>query len=316
MSSYLLSGDAFLVERKQQALLQEIRKKIKGEAPLQTFHLGENPLGEVLTQACSLPFLAAAQIFRCVDADRLKEKDLELLAEYFEHPSPSTFLIFEAVEMEKTNKFALLLAKHGEVFFLEGDKQNPAANRWLHEKINRSGKRIAPPVLRRLEEQAALAPSFMNSVLDQLLLYAANKDEITDEMVDLFEEKWQETNVYHLTDAIAGRKMQTALTLMKRVLEEGDQDVIALTGLLHWQIKRLWLGRVLLEEGAPESILLKKCKISPRQAPFFMRQIKASSRKNLEAALEGLFQLDWKAKTGRVEPAVGLEAWLVKTTAG
>ena len=46
----------------------------------------------------------------------------------------------------------------------------------------------------------------------------------------------------------------------------------------------------------------------------FLKQLKNLSRARLEQSLEGLFQLDWKLKTGQAEDGPGLETWVVKST--
>jgi len=70
----------------------------------------------------------------------------------------------------------------------------------------------------------------------------------------------------------------------------------------------------LLDEGESEGRVMQKCRISPKQAPFFKRQFKHFSRVQLERALENLFQLDWKLKTGQVNGPLAMEAWVIETT--
>lgn len=310
----LLAGDLYLVEEKAKSLIQSIQSEIKGEVHLQSFKLTETPLDKIISSARSLPFLTEFQIFRVQEVQALKEKKLESLTEYLSSPSPSTALIFEAISLDKDHALVkLLTAKKAPVFFLEDADKKGAGSRLVREKMRRSGKTLAPGVLERLEEQAGDAPAFIDSVLNQLILYAADKTEITEEMVDQFQENWKEPNIFTLTDALVSRRKKEALVCLKQILEQDEKDVISLIGLLHWQIRRFWQAKVLLEDGVSQSDLLRKVKVSPRQAPFFMRQLQSLSRKKLEQSLEGLFQLDWGLKSGRAEGAIDLEKWVIQT---
>ena len=310
---YLFSGDSFLTEKKYEAVLSQVRSKAGGEVALHTFHLSETPLDSILGQTRSLPFLASAQVFRLLDADAVKEKNCEPLERYLAAPSKTSFLIFEAASIEKSHPIVKLAEARGRAEILQAAGNKSASAAFIREKLRRAEKTASHAVLQRLEDQAGDAPAFLDSILDQLILYAGDRKEITEDMLELFEENWKSVDVFSLTDAILAKKSGRALILLKQILEENDKDLISLLGLLHWQIRRFWQARVLADEGQSEGVILKKCKVSPRQAPFFMRQLKSFSRKKLEECLEGLFQMDWKLKTGRGEGPLELEKWVVQT---
>ena len=296
------------------SLTSEIGKKIKGEIPCQVFRLSETSLKTVLTEALTLPFLAAAQIFRLREADHLNREAIDSLGEYLQRPASHTFLIFEAESLGKSEPLVKLLREKGEVYFLEDYEKKPAGARFIREKLQQAGKTMTPGAIARLEETAGDAPSFLDSILNQLVACAGTESRITEEMVSALEEKWGSVNVFKFTDAIAGRKTDVALTLLHEILEDSEKDVISLIGLLHWQIRRLWQARILLEAGEGEGAILKKCRIPPGQAGFFMRQFKGFPRRKIEDALEGLFLLDWKLKSGRAESPIALERWVVEAT--
>jgi DNA polymerase-3 subunit delta len=179
--------------------------------------------------------------------------------------------------------------------------------------LGRSGKKFGPGAAERLEAMAADAPAFLDSVLEQLVTYAGEKPEITEEMVDTFREDFQSVNVFSLTEAIAAKQPGKALALLLKYMDDNDKDWVGLLGLLHWQIRRLWQVKVLGEQGVSEGEILRRAKVSPKQLPFLMRQVKRFTRDQLEQSLEGLFQLDWKIKSGRAEEQPALEAWVVRT---
>lgn len=314
--AYLLAGDSFLTQTQFETLSAEIAKSFSGEVLSRRVFLSETPLDTILKEARTLPFLVSAQIFRLQNAEVLKEKQLEPLAAYLAHPSETAFLIFESADLEKDSALVETLLKKGKVFWLEAADKKNAGLRFVREKAREAGKTLGPEALSKLEELAGTAPVFLETFINQLILYSGAEKEITPEMIAAFGEDWQETDVFKFIEALGAKRLQESIYLLKRVIKENeDGDLLSLVGLLHWQIRRLWQAKMLLEEGMPQSMVEKKCRISPKQAPFIMRQLKAYSLSKLEKVLEGLFQLDWAIKTGRAEDESGLEKWVIQTTA-
>ena len=312
---------AKLNAQKQKNILNNVHKeamlklnKSQGEISSQTYYLSEFPLENVISQARTLPFFVVAQIFHLKEAERLKKPDVELLSDYLAHPAHETYLIFESHALEKKAELVKCIQNTGEVYFLDERQKKDMATRFIQEKLRVFGKSIKGRALSRLLEEAGENPIFLDTMLERLIHYAGEAEEVSEEMVETFQEQWTQASVFQLTDAIAGRHTGSALTLLYQFMEDQEKDWVTLIGLLHWQMRRFWYAKVLQEEGKSDSDILRKCRVWPKQAPFFMRQLKLFSRKQLEKALEGLFQLDWNMKTGRVEGPQAFEAWVVQTT--
>lgn len=310
---YLLVGDPFLAEERRREIAHALHNTYPDTLAESLHDLAETKIGSLMAQARSLPFGIDAQLFIVRNADEMKEADVELAGRYFESPSRSAYFILEAESLEKRSALAKLAGEYGEAVFFDARQKRPASAKFIQRKLKEHGKTIAPDALNRLDEQTGSMPVFLDSILEQLIRYAGDQPRITYEMVELFEENWQEIDVFSLANAVAGRQTERALILLKQVMESQD-DVIGLLGLLHWQVRRLWQGKYLTEHGYSESAMLAECKISPKQAHYFLRQIKMFSLKKLEEALEGLFQIDWKIKTGRAEGPMELESWVLQTT--
>lgn len=315
-SAYLLAGDAYLAETKLQAVLKDFQKAYPGELHIPSYRLSETPLEVILTESHTLPFYAAAQAIRVRDAEELKEAKAELIESYLKNPPPATLILFEAADIPRDHFLVKLVLKLGEVHYADGAQDRKSgAERLIREKLRGAGKSLAPDALVRLEEIAQEAPAFLEALLDQLVTYSGAGETVTAAMIENFEQDAAKIDVFTLTDAIAAKKTPRALTLLERLLEDGDRDIISFLGLLHWQFKRFWLAKVGMEDGEPEAGLLRKCKVSPKQAPFFLRQLKLFTRKKLERSLEELFQIDWKIKTGQADGPLALEKWVIETTA-
>ncbi len=312
---YLLAGNPFLRDEKGKQIVQSIQKKRSGESSLKSFRLSEHDLKTVLSEARSLPFLIETQIFRLKDAEELKKAEIETLKAYFEAPADFSFFILEVDEFDPKSALSALASDQGEIHVLES-KGKTEGVQFIKDKLKRFNKTIAPDALARLDNETGENASFLDSLIDQLINYSGEQKEITLQMVEAFEENWNETDVFKLTDAIAQKRTGDALYLLRKILDEGEQEIIELIGLLHWQIRRLWQVLILTQDRAPESLLIKKCRMSPKQLPFVLKQAKNLGRGQLERAIEGLFYADWKLKTGQAEGPGVLEDWIVKITAG
>ena len=148
-SAILMVGDSFLIEERLKTLFAELRSKIQGELFIQSYPCAESPLEEILGAARTLPFLASFQVFRLRDAPCLKDKKIEIMADYLANPSATTLLVFEAPELNKDHALVALISKSGQVTFLDVAEKRSVGSRFVREKFRRSGKTPAPGVLER-----------------------------------------------------------------------------------------------------------------------------------------------------------------------
>ena len=309
----LFAGDPFLIEEKVKSVLQTHEKKDSTALSVVSYDLTETPLETVLIQARTLPFFAALQVFRLRGASALKKADHEALENYFSNPAAGTSLFFEIPSGEKSDALIKLIRKFGEVYLLADEEKKSAGRRFIQEKLKQVKKQMTPQAVSQLLEETQEHPALLDSMIERLVDFAGEKSQITEEMADTFKEDFQSVNVFALTEAIAAKQPGKAVALLLKYMDDNDKDWVGLLGLLHWQIRRLWQVKVLEEQGVSEAEILRRAKVSPKQLPFIMRQVKRFTRDQLERSLEELFQLDWKIKTGRAEEQPALEAWVVRT---
>ncbi|MCB9800304.1 MAG: DNA polymerase III subunit delta [Candidatus Omnitrophica bacterium] len=310
-----LQGDSFLVEERVKDLTLQIEKEAGKDISKQSCSLSETTIESVFVQARTLPFLATAQIFYLSDCHKLKKADLESLQTYLENPASFSFLIFKLNDDDKADAVLKALKTGGaEMIVLEDHQSRSIAGRFIQEKLSRAGKKMDPRALQALDAQWKDAPEMLDTMLERLILFAGSEDVITLRMVEMFEENWAQTDAFKLTDALAAKNTAQALKCLNEIIDENTQDVLSLMGLLHWQFRRLWQAKVMLERGVSQNETFSKCRVSPRQSSFFLRHLKNFTRSQLEKALDGLFDLDWGIKTGRAEGPSALESWVVRVT--
>ncbi|MFZ5801896.1 MAG: DNA polymerase III subunit delta [Candidatus Omnitrophota bacterium] len=311
---YFLIGDPFLTRAKADLLAQDIRKTYPGGVEDQVVYLSDHPADELLARARNLPFLAEAQIFRVREAERLKAGDLESFQRYAAKPAAHTYFLFEILPEKNSGEVLKKLCTLGTAIQIETTKGgDPAIRRYIQQKTAQGHKTIEETALGYLEQAVGAMPSFLDSMIEKLMIYAGEEKHITLTMAETFYEDWNQRTVFDLANALADQRTEEGFGLLHELISDFDRDFFAVVGILHWQFRRFWQLRVLLDEGVGQELALRRCRFSPKQSGFAMRQVRNLSREKLERAIEGLFRLDWGIKSGQKEPKVSMETWLLES---
>ena len=312
---FVLIGDPFLCEEKRKEIISGLEKEFGAGFPVTVRRAGDVPVASLLSEARTLPFLAQAQALCVRDAARFTKGDLELWSEYFKTPHPRTFFIFEADSLEKGHPLLERGAQAKQVFWLESQTERIVAQ-FIRQKLRQAGKKIAPEAQDLLEERIGEAWTFLDSLLEQLILLAGDRAEISRSDVEALDEKLSQWEGEDLLQALGGRNVAQAVAVLNDLLEMNFRDFPAVIGLIHWQLRRFWEAKRWLSQGVSEREVASRLRLSPARTPGFFKQLGPFSLKGLERILEGLFELDWRLKTGRAEGRYEIETWLVSAISG
>lgn len=304
----LLVGDAFLRKQKEKALLVAIEQNFEGPLEYQKFDLEETPLETVLAAARTMPFLSPGQVLEVQGAGSFKERERLILAAYLEKPSAQTFLIFEADEMKDKGEFVKLVRDKGQVFLLSKEEARSAGAAFLQQKLSLHHKTMTSGAKAKILSMCGDAVAFLDTMIERLVQFAGTRPEIDETMVSTFEENWTAMDVFKLTNAFLDRDPGRILKIFHDLMDLYEADLISIIGILHWQLRQLWQAAVLLESGVSEREVCSQCRMSPQK----MTAVKKFPVRKLEDALEALYQIDKKSKTGQMEGMTGIEAWLIQ----
>jgi DNA polymerase-3 subunit delta len=312
---FLIIGDPFLRSRRVKALISGLEKEAGTNLSQQTFRLSEISFETVLASARTLPFLAAGQVLLVREAEALKDSGAELLTNYVKTPAKDTILILEADASEGLAEVIKTVKAAGQVITLAKEESRTVAQGYLQQKLARFKKSMTPGAKRKLLEMCGDAVGFLDTMLDRVIQYAGEKTVIDEDMVSEFGENWREANIFQLTNAILARDRVQALRMFRELAGSGDSDPQSLVGIIHWQMRQLWHAAVLREAGIPDVDVLSRVKVPAfRKAPF-LASVSRYGLPRLEAAIEALYQLDKKAKTGLAKAVPGIESWLLEFVA-
>ena len=307
---FLISGDLFLRTQKAKALAAEIEKNASGPFAHQTFNLEETPLETVLDAARTLPFFSSGQMIYIQGAESLKAPDLAVLAAYLGNPAPGTTLFLGADDLKGASELQKLVKAKGQLIVLAKDEAHGAGAAFIQQKLMQYRKTMAPGAKARILAMCGDAVMFLDTMIERLVQFAGDRQEIDEAMVNQFEENWTEMDVFKLTNALVDRDPARALTVFRDLMEFYEADLFSLVGILHWQLRQLWQAAMLLTSGVSEREISSKLRMSPSR----LSALRRFPVERLESAVEALYQIDRKSKTGQLEGVTGLEAWLLEYT--
>ena len=244
-------------------------------------------------------------------AGSLKEPDLLALAAYLEKPAPGTTLILEADDLKGASELQKLIKAKGQLILLAKDEARGVGAAFIQQKLAQYRKTMAPAAKARILAMCGEAVMFLDTMLERLVQFAGDQPEIDEDMVNRFEENWTEMDVFKLTNALVDRDPAKALKVFRDLMEFYEADLFSLVGILHWQLRQLWQAAMLLTSGVSEREICSKLRMSPSR----LSALRRFPVERLESAVEALYQIDRKSKTGQLEGVTGLEAWLLEYAA-
>jgi DNA polymerase III delta subunit len=245
------------------------------------------------------------------NAASLKEPDLAVLEAYLEHPAPKTLLILEADDLKGAPELQKIAKSGGQLIYLAKAEARGAGAAFLQQKLAQNQKAMTSGAKARVLAMCGDAVMFLNTMVERLAQFAGDKKEIDEAMVLRFEENWAEMDVFKLTNALTDRDPARTLKVFRELTGIYEADIYSLVGILHWQLRQLWQAAMLLKAGVPEREICSRLKMSPARLGILRR----FSVERLESAIEDLYQLDKKFKTGQVEGVAAMEAWLLEYSA-
>jgi DNA polymerase III subunit delta len=308
---FFIVGDTFLRTQKAKALVSEVEKKIGAPLARQTFNLEETPLEVVLAAARTLPFFSSGQVIYAQSADSLKMPDIEVLAAYLGNPASGTTLILESDDLKGVPELQKLIKAKGQLILLAKAEARGTATIFIQQKLMQYHKTMVPAAKARILAMCGDAVMFLDTMLERLVQFSGDQQEIDEDMVSRFEENWTEMDVFKLTNAIVDRDPARILKVFQNLIEFYEADIFSLVGILHWQLRQLWQAAMLLNSGISEREIGSKLRMPPSR----LSALRRFSVERLESAVEALYQIDRKSKSGQLEGISGLEAWLLEYTA-
>lgn len=308
---FLFTGDEFLRRQKITALLDQLLPEPLRASNLFRIYPDELDLAELTAQAKTPSLLGGVQVFWISQAERIKKDEWSVLEPFLDAVSrdknPAVYLIFEAEHLAKTHALIKLAGRFGSYTHLERGKEERGADLW-RDKLKRAGKTLTPNAWRVLEERLGGSNRLTDLCLDQLILYSSGPV-IDEEAVHKLSTECLTYEPFDIAEALAQKDIAKALIIF-RFFYDLEGDMTSVVGLLHWQLKRIWQAKRILQRGGTGDDVARILRISPFRLASFLNQVKKFDFSVVEKFLDELWRLDWNTKTGATDEVTAMEAFL------
>ncbi|MCD9023030.1 DNA polymerase III subunit delta [Cohnella silvisoli] len=313
--------ESYIMNEFIERLLEKLVEPEHREMAVVRFETGETPLDSIIEEAETLPFLVPSKIVLVRDSvlfasgkesSRVEHRPERLLA-YMGQPSETTVLVF-IVPHEKLDERKKLVktAKSNDSVISFTPLQSEELLQWLLKRVSNQGRSMANQAAEELLRRVGTDMHALAAETDKLCLHAGIGGTVTTESVNALVPIATEQNVFRLTEELAALRTAEAITLYYDLLKQREEP-IKLMALLVRQFRNMLYVKELGSQGYSPQQMASQLGLHPYAVKITGEQARKFSQERLASMLSELADLDYSMKTGRIEKALGLELFLLKT---
>ena len=241
------------------------------------------------------------------------DQDYSVLFSYLRHPNPDCDLILTVptVEIDTNGDLFKLIKEVGKITEIK-DPDTKEWDQYVKATVNdyikkNPGNRMDSDALLELTARTAGdIPLLRNSVI-KLFLYT---DHVTYEDVILMVTRPLEENTFQIFNFLLNGQNDKALGLF-RDLQVSNVEPVTLISMLGNQFRTLNQVVYLSKQGMNNDDIASELKLNPYRVKMLKKQTYNMSEKAIHRALDDLFDLDLKIKSGSVDRFYAFELFLI-----
>ena len=280
-----------------------------GEGDLRDFNESEFSLNadgnlqRALAAANQLPMMAKRRVIRLTDVrvtasgqrDTLREEQESVLLEYLQDPAPSSVLIFVADELNGVRRMGKFLrANASAVEFKPLDDKE--STHWAQNAFKKAGIQIDNTTLRHFIALVGNDSARVVNEVEKLATAALPGHEITVSLIDQLVPNSRELTNFELTDALVEKRKAAAMTILRKVLDNGAEPLMIL-GLISYNFRRLLMAKDMMARGADRSEVTRGMYLRPRDQEGFLAAARRADADALKTATRRIAETDLAIKT-------------------
>ncbi|MFP6583164.1 MAG: DNA polymerase III subunit delta [Candidatus Hydrogenedentota bacterium] len=225
------------------------------------FYADETPVGSIVMDAQTLPFLADKRVVFVRNAEKYNsETAAGALLDYLAAPNESTVLLFLSNKVDKRTKFYKACDKAGMIVQCPSLNDNEVTQ-WIRDEVQKQGKSMPGTAIRALMDRTGNHLSDVQNALTLVANYVGqdndtiSPEDVTKACTDVTEEE-----IWALTDAIATSRSGDALAALRRLTDLGKHPD-EMIGTINWLLKSAYA--VAIAEGEPNISRFVAQKVRP-----------------------------------------------------
>jgi DNA polymerase-3 subunit delta len=283
---------------------------------ISSYDLEEVNISMVIQDALTQPFLCPSKvivmknpIFLTSTKSDVKH-NTKMFMDYLNNPLDSTILIIDATRLSLDEKkdYVVKLLKVSETS--ETKELTPVeAEGWLKRQFAIENVEIKDDAIKLFFSRVGRNLLNAKNEVDKLLNYINPRKVITSKDVSEVVTKENESEVFALTNAIIDKNKEKTITIYYE-LTTGGKDVMQLLGLVSRCMIDILVVGAMLANGYKQTDVANSMKVSSGRAYYLVKNAKAFRQDVVEENILKLANLDYKIKSGQVEPTSGLELFI------
>ncbi len=313
---FLFAGnDSYAKEQAIKKLSASLLNSSSLELDYKVFNAVDSEVRDILDYVSTLPFLASKRLVVIKHFDKFSKEDSARLVRIIKNPVKSTCLVLDAEDDSVIREYPgisryIIVSKFGELT----DSQFQTRVKEILSSVN-VDKKISHDAAMALKELYGSDMGSISQELQKLASFVGDRGQIETNDVEAITGNNLNASVFDLTDALEINDIAKALSIISELILSGKKHY-EIVGLLCWQMKRLFKGRMLLENGMADSQIANTLKIGRRYQDRFFRQLKASSMAQVESKMRVLLETDLDIKRSKYDPSIALEFAVIKLCLG
>ena len=248
-------------------------------------------------------------INNCTYFNRVKnnEEDVNLLLEYISNPNPGTILIIinHNSSIDSTKKISKKIKEVGTIIELNSSNINSIVKNMFdgykikEETINLFIKRVGEDI------------SILSMEADKLKTYKIDEKEITNEDIMKCATFNIDTDIFKFIDNIISKKKEDALITYHELLRNNEEPLKIIV-LLASKFRLMYQAKVLNSRGLSSNEISSILGVHAYPVKLAIQSSIKYPDKLLLKYLDLLADLDSDIKTGKINPELGLQLFILK----
>lgn len=274
---------------------------------------------EQLRQAMdALPFMTERSFIELRDMDVNKVKDADTLEKLLKDVPDYCVLVFVLgadYEMDGRLKSVKALRQNVKELKFTNQSQGQLTD-WLVRRFAAAGKGIELDAAQRLIFISGELMSGLIPEIEKVAAYAKG-ERVTVADVEAVANHIPEAVIFDMTEYIAQKKYNTALSVLAELLADKNNEPIAMLAMLGMQMRRLYAARLSIEQSLGVKYVMDACAIkSDYVAKKLINAARGFTLPQLIKAVELCAETDYKMKSSSQDERELLKEAVLRIAAG
>ncbi|RXE59862.1 DNA polymerase III subunit delta [Acetivibrio mesophilus] len=246
-----------------------------------------------------------SELFNSKKSSSSKDNKKDELIEYLQNIPPYTCLVFYEEDIDKRLKMVAAVKKYGMMVEFPFQKP-PELVKWAMKVFRSYNKVIDENTASYLIDICETGMTEILNEINKVILYLGDRPEVAIDDIKKVCTKSIKSRIFDLIDAIAERKLDTALKLLNdmMILKEPLPKILF---MIAKQLRQLLELKLLCSKGMDGKEACSKMGLNPYVAKKMIRQTSCFSQDKLKKAIQEALELDLSIKTGRINDRTAVE---------